>query len=329
MLNRKDVDRMFKKLTALLLAVFLTALCACSRNEHTALTVAGAELNTGIYSYYLDTVNSFPTDYDIVTVEDSVIIEKARELCTRYVAIETIYSELMNGGVDLTLTTEEKGEVSDSANSLWRLMQTYYEEKGIEKKHITQIKTNEMKLRRLLHYYFDTDGEFPTTEAEIKKYFDANYVSFKSVNGYLTDTDAQGNSYILTGDNKLLIEEKFKKMLENVKNGTPIETVDDSASADEIFISKDNSAFPSGFFDFVAGLDYETPDIFESDENIFLVQRTDADSGENSYYDNLRSDCLNALKGSFLETLLETRSADYVVTADEKYAAKCEKIVLR
>ena len=320
---------MLKKLTALLLAVLMSALCACSRSEHTALTVAGAELNTGIYTYYLDAVNSFPTDYGIVTVEDPAIIAKAREQCMRYVAIESIYSELMSGGVDLTLTTEEKSEVSDSVNSLWRLMQSYYDEIGIEKKHITQIKTNEMKLRRLLHYYFDTNGEFPTTEEEIKKYFNANYVSFKSVNGYLTDKDEQGNSFMLTGDDKLLIEEKFNNMLEAVKNGTPIETVDESASADEIFISKDNSAFPSGFFDFVAGLDYKTPDIFESDENIFLVLRTDADAGENSYYDNLRSDCLNALKGSFLETLLKTRSADYVLTADEKFAEKCERRALR
>ncbi|MEI6579957.1 MAG: hypothetical protein WCN92_10930, partial [Eubacteriales bacterium] len=185
-----------KKMLCLLLAVCIPSFLfsACSKKETPALSISGAEVTQGVYTYFLDKVVSKPTDYGLsLTAESQELMDKATEICKEYVAIKTTFKDL-----GLSLTVGEKAAVSTKVNEFWRIYSTYYTSIGVSKRTLTKIETGNAAKDKLFMFYYDTNGIKAVKEAEILAFFSKNYVAFQAINGYLNKTDEDGNTVDLT-----------------------------------------------------------------------------------------------------------------------------------
>lgn len=315
----------YKKTGFLLLILFLLPilLTSCSNSRNYAVNISGAKVTREVYTYYLDKVVSKPSAYELpVTAGESDFTKKADELCAEYVAVNSALKELK-----LTLSSSEKAKVSENVNNFWRIYAKHYLTIGVSKQTITKIETGKAAKDKLFLYNYDTSGSKAVKEEEIKAYFLNNYVAFKVINGYLTQTDEDGNTVPLTDKEAEALKSKFNTMAQRISRGETIEEVgagfdsgkDKSSTGSDItVISKENSVYPAGFFDEVAKLKYGAPKVILLDKYIFLVVKEDISSKDDEYYSTYREDCLKAMKGSEMNTEVTEMATKYTVSENER-----------
>ncbi len=102
----------------------------------------------------------------------------------------------------LTLSASEKRSASNNLEDLWHVFSGYYEKLGVSKQTLMKIETADTSRNRLFYYIYDEGGEKAVSEDDIKKYYNENYISFRAITGYLTTTDANGDTVVMTADQK-------------------------------------------------------------------------------------------------------------------------------
>ena len=196
----------FKSFIAVLLclaAVFCTA--GCSASKKSALNISGAQIDYETFLYYFDQVHAFPEKYELAAdATNEQMIDAAIELCCEYVAVNTKLSEY-----GLTLSTSEKRSASNNLEDLWHVFSGYYEKLGVSKQTLMKIEAADTSRNRLFYYIYDEGGEKAVSEDDIKKYYNENYISFRAITGYLTTTDANGDTVVMTADQKAAMNKEF------------------------------------------------------------------------------------------------------------------------
>ena len=315
-----------KKLISLLSVAVLLAvtgvLSACSngRNESvTVLTISGAKISDELFSYYLGTILHNPTSFGLIkTPSEDEVIDCARKLCKDYVAINTTFAEK-----GLRLTAEHKHEIADGVSTKWNFYKNFYQSAGIGKQTLTKALTAEAKEETLFSYYYNKGGEREVPTDDLKAYFKSNYVSFKVINGYLTEKDENGNVVQLPDTEREFIKNKFKTMLSVLKSGSTFDEVYQkyaneeqisSYSSDVMTINKNNNNYPSDFFDAVSALKPDSPAIIETNDYIFIVSKITKNDAE--LLDSYRLECLKAMRSEDFEKLLSDITVTYTANAD-------------
>lgn len=315
---------MKRTITLFTVVLLLAASCmfsSCSKGNKTVavLNISGAEISDELFSYYLGIILHDPSSFSLGgTPSSDEVTDCAVGLCKDYVAINTAFSQK-----GLRLTSELKHEIADGVSTKWNMYKRFYTSAGIGKQTLTKALTADAKEKMLFSHYYDRGGEREVPADELKSYFNDNYVSFRAINGYLTEKDEKGNVIQLPDEDRELLKNKFKTMLSILKNGGTFDEVYQkyaseqqlsSFSSDVMTINKNNNNYPSGFFDFVSELSSDSPAILETNDYIFIVSKTTKNDGE--LLDSYRFDCLKAMCSEDFETILSDITMTYTSDAD-------------
>ena len=307
------------------LTVCMTLLTACGGSK-TALQIGGAQVSSEIYTYYYDLVKRSPEEYPGDARKNAI------SLCKEYVAVNTLAAER-----SITLKTEQEAAASAWVNQQWKFFSTYYTGLGLSKQTLMKVRENEARRALLLEAYYGAGGLQPVADDALKDYFSKHFVVFKSINGYLTDTNDAGESLALSDDRIAQIKKQFNTMADSISKGASIEEVNtqylesqNSSSVGEFtasVIDGENTDYPEGFYDQVAAMKNGDVKVITLSTFIYVVQKLDALGEKGSYFTQYRTDVLQSMKGEDFEKLLQERESSFEVEEKGGVLKRCEKAV--
>lgn len=303
---------------ALLLA--LASLCGCvmpwqSGEETAVVTVSDAEVGADLYALYLTQIFRTPQKYGLADTSRDAAEKKAVELCTQYVAVNTAFRN-----AHLRLTPEYKTRIAENVSVKWSFYKKYYESVGVRKQTLTKYETAEAKRELLIANKYGKGGKAAVSDVELDAYYAVNYVTFRSLNGYLTRTGADGKTERLPQAEITAIEDSFRRMCDDVRTGSSIETVAKenadsanilSAEAQTVTINRKTNNYPAEFFSRVQQMDEGSPRVIETEDYIFLVVKQSAKNDENLQAHRLS--CLLEMCAAPFEKDLAAVTAGYKV----------------
>ncbi len=314
-----------KKYISLILctAICLGVLCSCSANKQMVISIGQAEVNSEIFAYFFSDVYSKTESSGGDLMATDELTAEAVDRCREYVAATTLFNKLQ-----LSLSADSKMSISTSTEAEWKLYGSYYTDAGISKQTVAKVIEAEEYRKQLLLYYFGEGSEYEVLEDEIEYYFDRTYVAFKAINGYFTTTDENGDTVPLSDAEIIALKASFEEKCNRLNAGAEFSEVNDGNDVDSTFIAVSNSAYPKGFLEKVAELEYDTPTIIETDEYIFLVERLDAKKGADNYYATYRTNYIEALRGEMLTDMLVATGEEYDTDLNEGRIKKTVKNVI-
>ena len=279
-----------KYVLALALVLALATLCGCampwqSAREEAVVTVSDAEIGADLYALYLTQIFRDPEKFGLADTKRDAAEKKAVELCTQYVAVNTAFRD-----AGLRLTPAYKTRIAENVSVKWSFYKKYYESVGIRKQTLTQYETAEAKRELMIAHKYGKGGEAAVSDIELDAYYAVNYVTFRSINGYLTRTGADGKTERLPAAEITAIENRFRAMCDDVRTGSSSEAVGKenagnayilSAEAETVTINRKTSNYPAEFFTRVQQMDEGSPRVIETEDYIFLVVKQSAKSDEN------------------------------------------------
>ncbi|MBR4726459.1 MAG: hypothetical protein IK080_01050 [Clostridia bacterium] len=281
-----------KRIPAALAALgLLLTLCACGAEKTIVLVISGAELDREIYTYFLDRVSARPTDYGLEEKpSDAALLDAVTLECKRYVANNTRFRD-----AGLTLSASEKAEIAQQVNNLWLRAERHYRAIGVSKQTLTKAITAESNADALFTATYDKGVMDQAGEAELLKYFYANYISFRTVVAYYTAADGSP----LTQLQKNTIKEAFDKMAANA--GESVDSFREAAAeagyglSETILLKQGADGYPDGFYAAVAAQENGTVRVLDYEDCVFAVLKEDLESKDESVYASYRSACVSEL----------------------------------
>lgn len=222
----------------------------------TALHIGGAQVSSEIYTYYYDLVKRSPEQYPGDARENTI------SLCKEYVAVNTLAAER-----SITLKRSARQPLQHGLINSGSFQHLLYGA-GDQQADADEGSGNEARRELLLEAYYGANGLQPVAEDALKDYFSKHFVVFKSINGYLTDTNDAGESVALSDDRIEEIKKQFNTMADSISKGTSIEEANtkylesqNSTSVGEFtasVINGGNTDYPEGFYDQVVAMKMAT-----------------------------------------------------------------------
>lgn len=310
-----------KKITAILLAVLLIfSLSACGNRKKTALIIAGTEINSEIFTYFLDKVISRPIEYNLPeNPMKSDLKQAAVNECKKYLTANTSFMDM-----GLTLTSSEKVEISQTVNDYWVRFENHYKSIGVSKQTLTKILTAEAYEDAVFAAEYDKGISNAAEEAVLQNYFYENYISFRNVCAYFTSSD--GTTPMTQLEKNQLIQ-SINTLAANA--GTDVEKFAEDALAagyslsDSVLLKKGTEGYPDGFFEKVAGQKDGTVQVITYAECIFIVWKENLREKGESVYVNYRSVCINDLYSE----QAQTKKDEYISTLDTEETGEVDRII--
>lgn len=310
-----------RKAAAFLLAVLMIfSLTACSGEKETVLIIAGTEINSEIFTYFLDKVNQRPIDYNLPENPPKDDLKQAAiNECKQYLAANT---EFRNRG--LSLTSSEKVEISQSVNDYWVRFENHYNEIGVSKQTLTKILTAQAYEDAIFTAEYDKGINNTETEAVLQDYFYENYISFRTICAYFTSADG---TTAMTQLEKTQLLAAVNSLAGNA--GTDVEKFAEAAQAagyslsDSVLLKKGAEGYPDGFFEKVSDQKDNTVQVITYDECVFVVWKENLKDKGESVYVNYRSVCINDLYSAEAQA----KTDEYIATLSVEEKSGVDKIV--
>lgn len=311
---------MKKIVSALLAVLIILSLCSCASVSKAVLVIAGTEINSEIFTYFLDKVIQRPADYGLdVNPENGDIKQAAIDECKQYLAANTMFRDK-----GLTLSAAEKVEIADNVSYFWMRFENHYNEIGVSKQTLTKIMTAQAYEDAIFTATYDRGTGNAAAEKELTDYFYSNYVCFRNVCAYFTSADG---ATPMTQQEKNNLLAAFDSMVSNA--GANVEdfstTVTDAgySLSDSVILKKGSDGYPEGFFEKVSAQKIGTVQTIVYDECVFAVWKEDlADKGE-SVYASYRSSCISDLYADEAQQAM----SEYVETLEVKEKSGIDGII--
>lgn len=299
-----------KKILCTGLAALLCLFTLSSCSARAPVSVNGTPIDKGIYCYFADAAKRENPDAEAAALETATY-----QKISEYVAVNSAFAER-----ELALTTAEKADVSQRVNAYWRLFGTYYTGLDVTKQDLLKVYTTESYKNAVLVDYYAPDGDEPVAEETLQTYFNENYVAFKSITGFLTTADNNGDSVPLSEEERTALVTSFEGMASAVQAGSSIEEQAQGrnnilAETETVVLSKSSEQYPADFFTQVFAMENNAAKAFVSGDYIFLVQRENLADPDRNLFAVYRTDCLKTLKGEAFEAVLADWVQAYVVQA--------------
>lgn len=310
-----------KKLLATLLAAAMLLLCACSDKNVWTLKIEGTEIGSEIYTYYLDKVVAAPERYGLKGNASANELKKAAaDECKRYIAVNT---DFRNSGKPLT--SAQKVEISETVNGIWLRSENHYNEIGVSKQTLNKIITSQKYEEAVFTALYDKGTGNAAAEKTLQDYFYTNYVSFRTVCVYFTNSN--GEPLSLLEKNEML--DVFDQ-LAATKSGTPEAFtqgfLDEGYSAsDTVILKKNSDGYPDGFFDAVYNQSDATVQIIVYEDCVFAVYKENLKEKGESVYAAYRSVCINDIYYAENEERINLIASDLKVEENSKEIDKIYK----
>lgn len=303
---------MKKIFSALLAVLILLSFASCASSKKTVLVISGTEIDSEVFTYYLDKVIQRPADYGLAeNPEKKLLKQTAVDECKKYVAVNTSFKDK-----GLTLSASDKVEISDNVNCFWTRFENHYKEIGVSKQTLTKIMTSDACEEAIFTATYDRGSGNKAAEKELTDYFYSNYVSFRTVCAYFTAADGSA----MPQAEKIAVVEAFKAMGQNTAvdadKFSEAVTAAGYTLSDSIILKKDSDGYPAGFFEKVYSQTKGTVQILEYDECVFAVMKESLEDKGEAVYANYRTSCINDLYSDAWEQ--EISSYIETLTVDEK-----------
>lgn len=313
-----------KKLpSAVVVFVLIFTLCSCAAKKKTVLTVAGAPIDSEIFSFYLDKVVGRPLDYGLTEAPSKEELKAAAVCeCKRYLYKNTSF---INAG--LSLSASKKVEIAQTVNDLWIRFENHYKKIGVSKRTLTKIRTADAYGDALFSELYDKGRRDAEAERKIKEYFYSNYASFRTVCAYFTSADGSAPMTQLE-KNQLLDSFDSLKSVKKTDLATFKKRVEDAGYnlSDSTLLKKGSDGYPVGFFERVYAQDAGTVQIIVYDECVFAAFKEDLKEKGEGVYEIYRSSCVSDLYSA----AARERENEYVSSATvEENGGEADKIVRR
>lgn len=305
-------------ISVLLAALILLSAAGCTSVKTTALIISGTEIDSEIFTYYLDKVIHRPTDYGLAENPEKKLLRQAViDECKKYVAINTSFRDK-----GLSLSSADKVEISQNVNNFWIRFESHYNEIGVSKQTLTKIMTADAYEDAIFTATYDKGTGDAEAEKQLKDYFYSNYVSFRTVCAYFTAPDGSAISQA----DKIALVESFRTL--ESSSAVDADALSQTVAAagytlsDTIILKKNSDGYPAGFFEKVYAQTNGTVQILEYDECVFAVMKEDLEAKGESVYVNYRTSCINDLYSGaseneireYMENLtVEEKSADRII----------------
>jgi len=312
-------DFMKRAAVLILTVLMIFSFASCSSEKKTALVISGTEIDSEIFTYYLDKVLQRPLDYGLSeNPKKSELKESAISECKRYLLSNTNF---LNKG--LSLSSSEKTEISQTVNDYWLRFENHYKNIGVSKQTLTKIFTSQAYRDALFSAEFDKGTDDAEAEAILQNYFYENYISFRTVCAYYTT--ASGSAMTQLEKNQLL--DSIRTLAANA--GTDIEKFAENALnagytlSSSVLLKKGAEGYPDGFYEKVSAQNDNTVQVLTYDECVFIVWKENLKDKGESVYVNYRSACINDLY--YDES--QAKANEYIETLSVKEEKVIDKII--
>lgn len=303
------------KLRKALLLILIMSLClsfvgcgkASIETKETALTVGNANVDSGVFAYFLDT----QVKMNGKNAGESDAIKAAEKLCADYVKVN---SEFKTRG--LKLAGSDKANIASAVDEVWNLYGRYYEKIGVSKETVTKIKTSDAYKEMLISSVFGAGGDKEISEDKMKAYFNENYIFFKYMNASLSGDEEKDKEIIKqfnevkSNIGKLDPDTEEEMTFADANKKYSEETGEPAASLDVESLKKGSDAFPAKFFEDVSSMDVDDYKVLSYENDIFLVQKVDGSSEFKEY----KSSILDTMTNTDYQTLMDDNYKDIKIT---------------
>ena len=291
--------RRLKKAVILLITVLTATLAFSSCNKKSSVSVNGVPVSEGVYNYYYDIEKNSDEDKSQQEISDAALSDVAA-----YVAVN---SEFKNRA--LSLSSEDKNEISQNVNNYWHVFSVYYNTIGVSKQDLQKIEESKKYKDAVMADYYSENGDEPVTDDELRSYFSENFIAFKAVTGYLpsgSDTDELEKQALL---------QNFTQYAGAVNDGASIDEVgaaleNVNTDSDTVVIGKNDASYPDGFFDSVSAIEPGKTGAFIAGDYVYIVSREDV-SGNDNLFSTYRIKCLKEFCGEEFDKKLSEISKAY------------------
>lgn len=298
----------FRKILSVLLAicclVSTLAFSGCSLSDKgTAMTINGVEISDDVFTYFLDKA--------VVDLGVDAPLKSLKEKATAYA--ETYFkTNSLAHSQGITLTIAEKKAVSERVSAYWGIYGEYYSNIGVTKETLTKIFTADSFREALLVHYYGTGGEEEIPLTRLYAQFKTHYIVFQAITGYFTQTNLNGETVKINETEKEALVLKFQNMAAMVNAGEQnMEEAADflaesgyQASVQTVVLHKDDTSYPSGFFEKVKSTESRLATVIGSEDYIFLVLRGDADTNS-TYFNEKRTEMIEIIVGDEIDNKIE------------------------
>lgn len=288
------------------LLLVLAALPACGSDA--GAKVNGSPVGEGVCLYFDDLARSENPDAD-----EAGIAQASNEKIAEYVAVNSAFASR-----GLALTTQQKAEVSQTVNDLWRLFGNYYTDLGVTKQDLWKVETSKAYKDAVMVDYYAADGDEPVDEATLQAYFSENYIAFQSITGFLTTADDSGNAVALSDTERTNLITSFENMASAIAGGSSI--AEEAAKANNtisntetVVVSRADENYSDAFFEHVFAMENNTTSVFTDGDYVFLVLREDIADADRNLFADYRTDCLKTLKGADFDAVVADWAQSYPV----------------
>ena len=285
-----------------LVSTFIFSGCSLT-DTGTAMEINGVEISDDVFTYFLDLA--------VVDLGVDAPLKSLKEKATAYA--ETYFkTNSLAHSQGITLSIAEKKAVSEKVNAHWGFYGEYYTKIGVTKETLTKIFTADSFREALLVHYYGTGGEEEIPLARLYAQFKTNYIVFQAITGYLTQTNLNGQTVKINETEKEALILKFQNMSAMVNAGEQnMEQAADflaesgyQGSVQTVVLHKDDTSYPSGFFEKVKNTESRRATVIGTEEFIFLVLRGDADT-KSTYFNEKRTEMIEIIVGDEIDKKIE------------------------
>ncbi|MDO5014544.1 MAG: hypothetical protein Q4E28_01125 [Clostridia bacterium] len=255
-----------KRVFIVVLTLILIFASACSK----ALAVRIPE---DIFTYQLNVVMD-----ENPGIKEEEAIKKAENLSIVYYKVNRKFKESK-----ATLKNNEKKEISDKTNNYWDLFYKFYESIGIEKKTLTNASQAAVFRRVLIQNEYEKKGGL--TDEVLQKYFNDNFVCFKSVSFPITTVNNFGQKVKLSDEEIKKLVDTLNKMKASVTEDKSFEEVvaehyknTGEISPDAIDLkvtNKIDKRYSKENLDKIVKAKVDAIEIIKDEEGYYLIQKVD------------------------------------------------------
>lgn len=188
----------FRKLAALLAcAIMASSVTGCTDTKYSA-KIGDDEVKAGVYIAYLSNIMS----NEITTLYYQGITEKPFDQqidgvpLSQYVKDNSLKSLKEYCAITkqfeaegLTITDDEMKTINTNLRTSWDSMGKLYEYEGVSKESLKELYIVSLKKEKLFDHYYDKGGKEEVTDDELQKYINENYLRYKIITFYTSETD--------------------------------------------------------------------------------------------------------------------------------------------
>lgn len=267
-LRRLFMKKSQKKLLILLLTLILSFSFGCTKNQK-------AKIPEDIFTYHLNMIMD-----ENPGISEEEAIKKAEKISIVYYKVNRKFMESK-----LQLTNKDKKDIADKTNNYWDMFYKFYDEIGVDKTTLTNA--HKAAVYRKILISKDQEKSGALTDDVLKKYFNDNFICFKSVSFPIVKVDESGKKVKLNDDEIKKLEANLNKMKESVKDDKTFEAVvaennkitgeSETEQIELKIINKEDKRYSKEAIEKIFKTSVDNVEIIKDEEAYYLIQKVGND----------------------------------------------------